>query len=131
MGMKRYSLDAAFILLVLQSAFAQQPSFTKLTTDPVMLSTATTPAAFADFNRDGWLDLYLGVNTGTGWAYTNNGNGSFTRITSGALATIGGPNFGAAWGDIDNDGWPDLLVGVNAGGNDALLRNSNGTFTRL
>lgn len=111
--------------------FVVLSTFTKLTSDPVMLSTATTSAAFADFNRDGWLDLYLGAGSGTGFAYTNNGNGSFTRITNGALATTGNPTFGAAWGDLDNDGWPDLLVGMNSGGNDLLLRSSNGVFTSL
>lgn len=129
--MKFNLLLAVLSSILLNCARAQQPTFTKITNDPVAISMGTTPAAFADFNRDGWLDLYLGANSGAGLAYTNNGNGSFTRITNGALTTVAGPNFGAAWGDIDNDGWPDLLVGVNGGGNDALLRNSAGVFSRF
>jgi hypothetical protein len=128
--MKLNLLRALLISMLLNNTLAQQPTFTRLTNDPVTLSTATTPAAFADWNRDGWLDLYFGVNSGTGWAYTNNGNGSFRRLTNTVLPAVSGPNFGAAWGDIDNDGWPDLLVGVNGGGNDALLRNVNGVFSR-
>src|SRR5687767_12124157 len=118
------------VLTVIQTASAQS-TFTKPVSDPVMLSTRTTPAAFADFNRDGWLDLFLGTFVGAGFAYTNNGDGSFTRITNGVLSAVGNPTFGAAWGDFDNDGWPDLLVGINNAGSDILLRNSNGVFSRL
>src|SRR5436190_6943707 len=125
-------LFSALALTVLVANADAQITFTKLTSDPVMQTMATTPAAFIDFNHDGWLDLYLGpFGSGVGAAFTNNGNGSFTRITSGPLTAITGPSFGAAWGDLDNDGWPDLLVGVNSGQNDVLLRNVAGTFTRL
>lgn len=124
-------LSCCLVFAVTLTHGTAQVTFTKLTSDPVMQSTSTTPAAFADFNRDGWLDLYLGVFNGVGYAFTNNGNGSLTRITNSPLAAVGGATFGAAWGDFDNDGWPDLLVGLNGGQNDVLLRNGAGTFTRL
>ncbi|HKQ40306.1 MAG TPA: FG-GAP-like repeat-containing protein [Verrucomicrobiae bacterium] len=123
----------SFLALTLGLASSNaQVTFTKLSSDPVMQAMATTDSAFTDLNRDGWLDLFLGpTGSGLGSAFTNNGNGSFTRVTNGPLAAITGPTFGASWGDFDNDGWPDLLVGVNSGQNDVLLHNVAGTFTRL
>src|SRR5688572_4818701 len=105
------------VLLSFIPTAVAEPTFTKLVSDPVS-SVMSTTAAFCDFNRDGWVDLFLGARSASGAAYTNNGDGSFTRLTSGAITTIGGPTYGAAWGDMDNDGWPDLLVGINSGGND-------------
>jgi hypothetical protein len=42
--------------------------------------------------------------------YRNNGDGSFTRVTTGAPATDSGSGFATAWGDINNDGFQDLVV---------------------
>ena len=72
-------------------------------------------AAVADFDNDGWEDLYVvGVNENT--LYRNLGNGSFEDITR--SAKIAGTDasgrklwsVAAAWLDFDNDGRLDLLV---------------------
>lgn len=108
------------------------PAFTKLTTDPVAQSMGTTACAWGDINNDGHIDLFLAVFTGTGYAYTNNGNGTFTRLTNGPIAAVNAPSFGAAWGDFDNDGLADLLVGMNSGITDLLLRNlGSGNFASV
>jgi enediyne biosynthesis protein E4 len=66
--------------------------------------------AVADFNNDGYPDLYV---TGYGRAilYRNNGNGTFTDITKEAgLADEGQWSTSAGWFDFDKDGWLDLVV---------------------
>jgi hypothetical protein len=64
--------------------------------------------------------------------YHNNGNGTFTKITSGAIVTNVSNSGGCAWADYDNDGFPDLFV-ANAGpAADYLYHNNgNGTFTQV
>src|SRR5580704_9039145 len=64
--------------------------------------------AVGDFDNDGYPDLYV---TGYGRAilYHNNGNGTFTDVTSKAgVADEGGWSTSAGWFDYDKDGWLDL-----------------------
>ena len=72
-------------------------------------------AAAADYDNDGWTDLYVaGVNRNI--LYHNNGNGTFTDVTSRAgvdAIDAGGSkpwSTGAVWFDYDNDGLLDLFV---------------------
>ncbi|MDQ2901170.1 MAG: CRTAC1 family protein [Acidobacteriota bacterium] len=102
--------------------------------------------ALFDYNGDGRLDIFLvngaalqdpmppGVKPDKSdpkyWnrLYRNNGDGTFTDVTasSGLRGTRYG--MGAAVGDYNNDGRPDLYV-TNLGGNNLYRNNGDGTFT--
>jgi hypothetical protein len=66
-------------------------------------------AAAADFDGDGWQDLYV-TNYGQNVLFRNNGDGRFTDVTS--KAGVAAPNWStcATWFDYDNDGRLDLFV---------------------
>ena len=109
------------------------------TDEKYYLETMGTGAAWLDYDQDGLMDLFL-VQTGATDAYKpdhplrsalyhNNGDGTFTDVT--AWAGVGGEGHygqGAAVGDYDNDGNPDLYV---TGYGRAILyhNNGDGTFT--
>jgi hypothetical protein len=87
---------------------------------------------FGDYNNDGWFDLFLGHPTAIeSQLYLNDGDGTFTRQNSAAPDAILGHARGAAWGDYDNDGDLDLLVGVDAGANMLFRNDGGGTFTNV
>jgi hypothetical protein len=91
-------------------------------------------AAWADYNNDGFLDLFLTDSNGrANELWRNNGDGSFTKITSGPPTTdING--WAVCWADYDNDGFMDLFVtpGQYANTVDYLYHNNgDGTFQRV
>ncbi len=90
-------------------------------------------AAWADYDNDGYLDLYIADGViGDGAAnvlYHNNGDGTFTNTAESAGVANTGNSLGTAWGDYDKDGYIDLHV-VNFGQSNVLYRNNgDGTFT--
>ncbi|MEE8302744.1 MAG: FG-GAP-like repeat-containing protein, partial [Candidatus Tectomicrobia bacterium] len=93
-------------------------------------------ATLADFNNDGWLDIYVanGVSKSEGAPnalYRNNGDGTFMDIATRAGVGNHGRSIGSAFGDYTNDGWPDLFV-INFDGPNALYRNlGDGTFVEV
>jgi len=87
----------------------------------------TNTAAVADFDNDGWLDIFVGHESKAGdehpsQLFHNNGNGTFTDIA--AASGLSELRFvkGVAWGDYNLDGRPDLYVSVMYGRNH-LFRN--------
>ncbi|MDP9038083.1 MAG: CRTAC1 family protein [Acidobacteriota bacterium] len=87
----------------------------------------TNTAATADFDNDGWLDIFVGHESRPGdvhpsQLFHNNRDGTFTDIAPATgLANLGFVK-GAAWGDFNLDGRPDLYVSVMYGHNH-LFRN--------
>jgi enediyne biosynthesis protein E4 len=65
--------------------------------------------AVADFDNDGWQDLYV-TGYGGNVLYRNLGNCKFEDVTDKAGLRVGGFSAGAAWGDFDRDGNVDLFV---------------------
>jgi hypothetical protein len=65
--------------------------------------------AVADYDNDGWPDLYV-TCLGGNVLYHNNGDGTFTDVTKKAGVTDGRWSTGAAFGDYDGDGFVDLMV---------------------
>ena len=85
--------------------------------------------AFGDYDNDGDLDLYVANWFRNSVLYRNNGNGTFTDVTSTAGVGDTGLPVGIVWLDYNNDGFLDLYV-VNQTRANALFRNNgNGTFT--
>ncbi|OWK36738.1 FG-GAP repeat domain-containing protein [Fimbriiglobus ruber] len=87
--------------------------------------------ALCDFDGDGHVDLFIPQSGGASKLYRNDGTGKFVDVTAkaGDLAKLAGQAVGAAWGDFDNDGKPDLLVCVLRGPNRYFKNNGDGTFT--
>jgi hypothetical protein len=65
--------------------------------------------AAADFNNDGWVDLYI-TNFGHNQMWRNNGDGTFTDVTAESGTDVPGWSICASFFDYDRDGWLDLFV---------------------
>jgi Flp pilus assembly protein TadD/peroxiredoxin len=112
-----------------------------------------TGAAVADYDRDGWLDIYFCLyvyyqgadqykyptpyydaeNGPSNFMMRNNRDGTFRDVTAktGLNQNNKRYSFCCAWNDFNRDGWPDLYV-VNDFGRKNLYRNNgNGTFTDI
>ena len=64
---------------------------------------------WADYDNDGWLDLYV-LNYGANVLFRNDTGEGFTDVTAQAGVGDTGKGTSAGWGDYDNDGWLDLYV---------------------
>ena len=112
-----------------------------------------TGAAAADYDRDGWLDVYFCLysyyqgaeqykypspyhdaeNGPPNFLMRNRRDGTFTDVTAASGLTHNNTrySFCCGWGDYNRDGWPDLYV-VNDFGRKNLYRNNgDGTFTDI
>lgn len=86
----------------------------------------TQTAVFADFNLDGWLDLFVGNETTDAGAfqnefYLNNGNGTFRNVIHATGIRAQAMIKACVAGDINNDGWPDLYLSNYIGQNFLFL----------
>ena len=114
------------------------------------------PASFLDFDRDGWLDLFVGTyldvsiethipcfnrsgppdycppevhRAQPNRLYRNRGDGTFEDVTTPAgLAREFGPALGVATADFDNDGWIDIFVANDQQENQLWRNQHDGTF---
>lgn len=101
---------------------------------------ASNMAAFCDYDRDGWLDLYLQTNYKDAshpdgradYLFHNNRDGTFTDVTRAAGISGEGYGHSATWWDYNEDGWPDVYVANDFAAPDRLYRNNrDGTFTNV
>jgi hypothetical protein len=105
----------------------------------------TQTAAWADFNRDGYVDLFIGNESNAqidllsgnqtekdstvshpSALYVNDGDGTFTNVAPDVGLDLEAYVKGADWGDVNNDGRPDLYVSV-LGGPNRLYVNRGGS----
>jgi FG-GAP-like repeat len=107
-------------------------TFTDVTERAGLLDPVNSPSAtWADYDNDGFLDLFICCERQPNRLYHNEGNGTFKEVAAQAGFRYDGRCAkGAAWIDYDNDGWPDLFV-CNSGGAPSQLfhNNRNGSFT--
>ncbi|PWT85107.1 MAG: CRTAC1 family protein [Proteobacteria bacterium] len=106
--------------------------------DYYLPETTGAGCAFLDYDNDGWMDIYL-VNSGKcdffdpkpvlrSALYRNNRDGTFSDVTEKAGVGGGGYGMGAAVGDYNGDGFPDLYV-TQYGRSILYHNNGDGTFT--
>lgn len=142
-----YNNDGNIDIFVLRGAwntqgFGNQPSsllrnngdgtFTDVTlSSGLLFSHPTQTAVWADFNNDGWLDVFIGTESpmtadagGTHkcMLYINNHNGTFTDVAEKAHCDVMSYVKGVTSGDFDNDGWADIFIST-LDGNKYLLKN--------
>jgi len=102
-------------------------------------STSNFGASFGDYDLDGWLDLYVSNRgnpaNGAGQPnilYRNLGNGVFADVTAAAGVGDAGLTYAAVFCDVDQDGWPDIVVANDKGArgtpNEVYLNLGNGSF---
>lgn len=93
-------------------------------------------AAWADFNLDGYVDLFVGnesfarINgspSHRSQLFLNNRNGTFTEVSHAVGIDVDDFVKGVAWGDVNHDGLPDLYVSVLYGKN-KLFINKGGVL---
>ncbi|UCH13031.1 MAG: VCBS repeat-containing protein [Bacteroidales bacterium] len=86
--------------------------FTKITSDPIVAEIgASLFSSWADIDNDGDIDCFIGFHGGKNRLFSNNGDGSFTQITSGTIVEEDPSDYtGCAWADYDNDGDMDIYV---------------------
>src|SRR5262249_22145525 len=108
-------------------------SFTDVTREAGLLDPVNSNSAtWADYDNDGWLDLFVCCEQQFNRLYHNRKDGTFEEVGGRAglrgetpTATI---SKGAAWIDIDNDDYPDLFVNKLGGAAEFYRNNRDGTF---
>jgi hypothetical protein len=110
-------------------------TFTDVTREAGLLDPVNSIAAsWADYDNDGWLDLFICCEQQPNRLYHNERNGTFRDVAA-AAGLAGSPPFackGSAWIDYDNDDYPDLFLNHLSPDGGHLYRNSrDGRFERV
>lgn len=114
-------------------------TFDDVTYDAGVLSFhPTQTAAWADFNRDGFLDLFVGNESWTNLyggpphyseLFLNNRDGTFTEVARKVGIDLNEFVKGVVWGDVNNDGLPDLFASVLYGRNRLYMNRGGSSIT--
>jgi hypothetical protein len=109
-------------------------TFTKVTGDIIgddyVSGIASAGVSWADFDNDGDIDALVATfkefSPPVNYLYSNDGTGSFTKATTGALIGDPGMSICPTWGDYDNDGDLDLYVANHNEGNYLYQQDDTG-----
>jgi hypothetical protein len=94
----------------------------------IVYQTGKVGPVLADYNHDGLPDLFVPQANGCK-LFRNDGKWRFTDVTREAgLEKVVGRTTCAAWGDVDNDGYLDLVIGCLRGPNRYFRNRGDGTF---
>ena len=108
-------------------------AFTRLINiPPVQSGGSSRGCAWADYDNDGWVDLFVANEKNQkNFLFHNNGSNGFTRLLTGPIATDVGNFYGCCWADYDNDGRQDVFVANNGARNLLYHNEGNGTFSKI
>ncbi|HEY4874264.1 MAG TPA: VCBS repeat-containing protein, partial [Puia sp.] len=145
-----YNNDGYTDILVLRGAwlgeFGRQPctllknngdgTFTDVTVESGILSFGPTQAAvWADFNNDGWLDLFIAketkdtLNPHPDELFINNHDGTFSNVSSESGCAEIAFSKGVTVADYNNDGWPDIFISTL--NNKKILLKNKGVKSKI
>jgi hypothetical protein len=94
----------------------------------------TQTSSWADYDNDGDVDLYVGIEHGEQLfdgpcqLWRNRGDGTFEEVAAAAGVDLRAFVKGVTWGDYDQDRFPDLYVSVIDGPNPLYHNQGDGTF---
>jgi len=91
----------------------------------------THSAEWADYDGDGWLDLFVGHELSFSQLFRNRGDGTFEDTTVKAGMRFRSLTKGATWGDVDNNGRPDLYVSNFGDRNLLFVNRGDGRFDEV
>jgi hypothetical protein len=112
-----------FLCVLLPLSLQSQSAFEEVSQSAGINNTGLNHGvALADFDQDGDEDIYVSRIDGTNLLYQNQGNGKFIEVAAQYGLDHAGKSYLSVWGDLDNDGDPDLYVG-NGGQANRLFRN--------
>ncbi len=122
------------IILMAQSS----PFVEKAATAGLRTAAGNTGVAIADFDNDGWDDIFIsnipypfnGNDTTHSLLFRNNHDGTFSNVTKQAGLWVYGGYKTSLWADVNNDGYPDLFMASDdgQGSSHLFINKKNGTF---